>query len=759
MRKLRYPGFRSVLRLLLIVFIAKDFTTVLACDRSDLTLDSLVQVGQEYDIYLTLSVGGGVLGQNLGAGGNTGDIGFTFYSCFDTVNISYFTPSITSDSTGGTLVGGNVGPQPQAPFMSQGFIFYGWDGVTLFSCINSTSQCGGVHTQVNQLRFRTDVVPDSICVFGVEGSSNPLAGCFPGPEMTVVLPNPNPCGPDTTPPVITCSGNQTINDCTLPDLRNLVSATDDIDPNPSIDQFPAPGSPFPGVPPATVTFVATDAAGNSDSCSISVTVNDIVPPQLSCPPHQTLTFQSGQCGSSAFWQPPFAFDNCSPVTLSSSASSGDFFGPGTSAVTYTATDSSGNISTCLFFITVNGFPLDLAVRSDTLVGGVHIACAGDSTGIAVGEGFDGCPPYQFLWSNGSTNDTAFGLPAGWISLTITDGLGNTLTDSVLLTEPPPFSSNLPPIPDVCGQDSIGFQVAVAGGSAIMREYCIRPLGSAIETCYSESTPGMIEVGPLPAGTYVGIARDTLGCELLDTFTIVSLPPPIPNLPISVTECSGDPVVLDAGNPGSSYLWSTGDITQMVSTFQPGTISVIVTAANGCTSEDSSTIQFASSPVSAFSSAPGNGNQTYDFTELTSGDVDSLHWEFGDDSTSSLPNPGHTYNNPGIFTVCLTAIGPCGADTSCQTLNVVSVENGFPSTELRIIPNPARDRLRVSWGRPAWEEARVRIWDLTGKLLLETQVEVGGTEQEIDLASFASGMYLLKLQIGAFVVHKQVMISR
>ncbi len=473
--------------------------------------------------------------------------------------------------------------------------------------------------------------------------------------------------------------------------------------------------------------------------------NDTIPPSVNCPPSQTLTFQSGQCGSTAFWTTPQATDNCSSVTLTSSHNSGDFFGPGTTVVTYTATDSSGNNSSCIFFITVNGFPLVLSVDADTLPGGVNIACAGDSTGIAVAQGFDGCPPYSFLWSNGATSDTATGLPAGWISVTITDGQGFSITDSVLLTEPPPFAATLPAIPDVCGQDSATFTVAVTGGSEIGRKYCTRPLGSSIETCFPESSPGMIEVGPLPAGTYIGTASDTLGCPITDTFTINSLPLPLPNLPPSATECTGDPVVLDAGNPGSSYLWSTGDTTQILSTFQSGVISVLVTAANGCTGEDSTTVNFATTAVASFTFMPAAGNQTFDFADLSTGDIDSLRWDFGDGGTSTLPNPIYTYQNTGNFTACLTAFGPCGTDSACLPINVVNTLPALKAPHLSIIPNPSRDRVKIQWEIPYSEMVYLKIWDMNGKLRLEIPTNGADLEKVLDLSEFAAGMYLLSFQ--------------
>jgi hypothetical protein len=78
---------------------------------------------------------------------------------------------------------------------------------------------------------------------------------------------------DTAPPVITCP--QDINvDCTSPSgapVNFSASATDVLDPGPTIECAPAAGSTFP-VGVTLVTCTATDASDNSSFCTFTVTV-------------------------------------------------------------------------------------------------------------------------------------------------------------------------------------------------------------------------------------------------------------------------------------------------------------------------------------------------------------------------------------------------------------------------------------------------------------------------------------------------------
>jgi len=63
-------------------------------------------------------------------------------------------------------------------------------------------------------------------------------------------------------------------------------------------------------------------------------------------------------------------------------------------------------------------------------------------------------------------------------------------------------------------------------------------------------------------------------------------------------CIGMTITLDAGNEGAEYLWSTGETTQTIEVDTTGmdesnnvTVSVLVTDANGCSTEDEITIHF------------------------------------------------------------------------------------------------------------------------------------------------------------------------
>ena len=103
------------------------------------------------------------------------------------------------------------------------------------------------------------------------------------------------------------------------------------------------------------------------------TFTDNEDPTISgCPSTQTINTDSGIATGTATWTAPTASDNSGSVTLTPDYNSGDSFAIGTTTVTYTATDSSGNsVSTCTFDIIVNGKIIFLFVEKSYILSPTH----------------------------------------------------------------------------------------------------------------------------------------------------------------------------------------------------------------------------------------------------------------------------------------------------------------------------------------------------------------------------------------------------
>ncbi|KAJ8035383.1 Hyalin [Holothuria leucospilota] len=107
----------------------------------------------------------------------------------------------------------------------------------------------------------------------------------------------------------------------------------------------------------TITYVFSDTSGNSNECRFYVDVKDVTPPTITCSYHNEVIRaylpESGS-GVSVSWIEPHATDNSGEEVqiLQTGGSSGGVFTLGTTNVTYTFTDKSGNSDQCTLQVLV-----------------------------------------------------------------------------------------------------------------------------------------------------------------------------------------------------------------------------------------------------------------------------------------------------------------------------------------------------------------------------------------------------------------------
>ncbi len=180
---------------------------------------------------------------------------------------------------------------------------------------------------------------------------------------------------DEQPPAIACPANIVVdNDA------GLCQATVNYPPPQTSDNCPgqvavlcapASGSAFP-VGTSTVKCIATDASGNKDSCTFTITVNDAEPPRAFCPQNISASNDPGQCGAELSFNADVG-DNCPGATIDSCVPpSGSVFPVGLTVVTCYFSDAAGNENKCSFNVTVRDTTLPAVVcPADITVPGVQ----------------------------------------------------------------------------------------------------------------------------------------------------------------------------------------------------------------------------------------------------------------------------------------------------------------------------------------------------------------------------------------------------
>lgn len=102
----------------------------------------------------------------------------------------------------------------------------------------------------------------------------------------------------------------------------------------------------------TRTWTATDASGNTATAKQVITVTDNTAPVITVPASINVSNDANVCGATVVYSVS-ASDNCnSPVTITYSKNSNTLFATGSTVVTVTAKDITGNISTKTFTVTV-----------------------------------------------------------------------------------------------------------------------------------------------------------------------------------------------------------------------------------------------------------------------------------------------------------------------------------------------------------------------------------------------------------------------
>jgi len=148
-----------------------------------------------------------------------------------------------------------------------------------------------------------------------------------------------------------------------------------------------------------VTWTVMDISGNTSTCSHTVNLLDIDPPSVTCPVDITENAPVGQCDANILMLVPGAGDNCSANVMLSNdynntANASDIYPVGTTTVTWTATDNSGNTGTCSFNVVVEG-PMSVDAGPD------QVSCASGTSDLLVTV-TDGSGNYTFEWSDGSS---------------------------------------------------------------------------------------------------------------------------------------------------------------------------------------------------------------------------------------------------------------------------------------------------------------------------------------------------------------------
>lgn len=280
-------------------------------------------------------------------------------------------------------------------------------------------------------------------------------------------------------------------------------------------------------------------------------------------------------------------------------------------------------------VTVNLTPPPFyTVGNDTTTCGSNVV-------LDAGSGYS-----SYSWSTGSTSQNTTVNTSDTVGVTVIDANGCVLSDTLIVT--------LSPAPVV----NIGPDVTQCGGSVLL------DAGNPGSLYFWSNSTSSQTTNVSTTGTYTVNVLTPAGCSDTDTINVTINYQPVQMLGPDTSICFST-VLLDAGNPGSTYLWSNFMTTQTI-TVGTGTYTVTVTDSSGCSVMDTISVTTNVPPVVTASQdtaiCPGGTAM------LTASGAQSYLW-----SNSSTTNP--TAVTPSTS----TAYYVTGTDANgCQASDVVIV---------------------------------------------------------------------------------------
>lgn len=351
-----------------------------------------------------------------------------------------------------------------------------------------------------------------------------------------------------------------------------------------------------GIPEGTYTVNVTDANGSTGGCFATTTVT-ITQPTALTQSVTAFTYPSGNnisCFGLSNGSANLTIGGGVPgysYAWSNGATTEDLSGIPAGTYNVTVTDANGCVITST--VTLNQPPaLSSTVTPTVYAGGFNLSGCVNNGGIDLGVN-GGSPGYTYLWSNGSTTQDISSLAAGTYSVTITDVNGCQTTNSVTLVQPTPLNQNAVPFVYPSGTNISCF--GLSDGSIDLTIG-----GGAPNYTYLWSNGATTQdLSNVPAGTYNFTVTDANGCQITGSVTLTqptlltsNVTPSVYAGGFNVSGCVADGTIdltVAGGNPGYSYLWSNGAVTEDVNNLIAGNYIVTVTDINGCVSSNTITM--------------------------------------------------------------------------------------------------------------------------------------------------------------------------
>lgn len=311
---------------------------------------------------------------------------------------------------------------------------------------------------------------------------------------------------------------------------------------------------------------------------------------------------------------------------------------------------------------------------------------------------------------------------------------------------------------VCEQDSIYFDGSISGAGTISWTF---PGGVPSTSSQEDDTvfftvPGVFNVK----------MKSENGCgsdSVTKVLTVRSYPTTVIT-PGDTTLCDGSSVTLSTAG-GLSYNWSTGATGSSITVTPSVTTRYWSVASNGNCKGDTGYVTVTNNPIPTIvaNATPDTiclGDAVY--FSMTGSNATTYDWDYGDLSTSVIPNGTHTYLSSGTYTATLRGVyGICDQIATVQVVvnDCTGISESEKSKSVLVYPNPANHYLNISFLDESMANVTVEMINSTGKLVYSRDIVNRNSIEGIDLNDFSEGIYLLRFSSDNISFTKKLVIMK
>ncbi|NLU95328.1 RICIN domain-containing protein [Chitinophaga sp. Ak27] len=195
----------------------------------------------------------------------------------------------------------------------------------------------------------------------------------------------------------------------------------------------------------TVTLSATDADGHSGTATAKITVTDTLKPIVDAPPAQFFCYDNNDSYNIPLL---VASDNCGIASITynisgatirngSGINASGSFNIGQSTITWTVTDTHGNVNIAATTVTVNtalqlNIPDVYTINAAAGVKNTIYTGYGPASLLVTANITGGTAPYSYQWNSGQTTPSISVNTAGTYTVVATDGKGCASTAAIVI---------------------------------------------------------------------------------------------------------------------------------------------------------------------------------------------------------------------------------------------------------------------------------------------------------------------------------------